>query len=212
MISTRWQDTFVYSQAKAELRFASVPIRPYASIRFIGDLRGRVQPIAGFAPQYLSEQSAILGVGAATPPWRGATFWFEAGSAMHYTGGGRELDVRGGVSFTRRASRGRWFAETNDDALYVRRFNRDTLLYSQNRAGWTVSDAVQIYWNGNTTLDTKRDYWANTVETGPGARWRVNGVEFSANFLRGAYIKNAGNPYRPNYNDLRIGVWYALSY
>lgn len=211
MVSTRWQNTFMYSQAKAELRFASVPIRPYASIRFIGDMRGRVQPIAGLAPQYLSEQSVILGVGAATSSWRGATLWFEAGSALHYRGG-REFDMRGGLSFARRASRGRWFAETNDDALYVRRFNRDTLAYSQNRAGWTISDAVQIYWNGNVTLDTKREYWANTVETGPGARWRVNGVEFSANFLRGAYLKNAGNPYRPNYNDLRIGVWYALSH
>jgi tetratricopeptide (TPR) repeat protein len=212
MISTRWQDTFAYAQAKAELRFASVPIRPYASIRFIGDLRGRVQPIAGLAPQYLSERSAILALGAATKSWQGATLWIEAGTALQYSTGGGQLDVRGGLSFARRATHGRWFAETNDDALYVRRFNRDTLMYSQNRTGWTVSDAIQIYWNGNTTLDTKREYWANTVETGPGARWRVNGVEFSANFLRGAYLKNAGNPYRPNYNDLRIGVWYAFSH
>jgi hypothetical protein len=211
MISTRWRDTFAYAQAKAELRLERVPLRPYASIRFIGDVRGRVQPNASFAPQYLSERSAILGVGLATNTWRGATAWMETGSALKYGEGGRELDIRGGLSYVNRAARGRLFAETNDDLLYVRRFNRDTLLYSQNRTGLNLSDSVQLYWNWNATLDVKREYWANTAETGPGVRWRVSGVEFSANLLRGAYLVNLGNPYRPNFNDLRIGIWYAFS-
>ena len=28
---------------------------------------------------------------------------------------------------------------------------------------------------------------------------------------RGAYLVNQNNPQRPNFNDLRIGVWYAFS-
>ncbi|MEI9814684.1 MAG: tetratricopeptide repeat protein [Acidobacteriota bacterium] len=210
MISTRWRDTFAYAQAKLELRLGNLPLRPYASVRFVGDLRGSVQPIAGLAPQYLSERSVIVAAGLATRSWQGAALWIEAGTALHYSGSGRELDIRGGLSFYRRGSRARWFAETNDDALYVRRFNRDGLLYSQNRTGWTLSDTVQFYWNWNLTADLKREYWANTAETGPGVRWRVNGVELTANFLRGAYLRNVANPYRPNYNDLRIGIWYAF--
>jgi tetratricopeptide (TPR) repeat protein len=210
MISTRWRDTFVYAQAKAELRLDRVPLRPYASIRFVGDVRDRVQPNANFSPQYLSERSAILGLGIATHTWRGATAWFETGTALKYGEGGRELDMRGGLSYANRVG-GKWFAETNDDVLYVRRFNRDTLLYSQNRTGVSLSDTVQMFWNWNATLDVKREYWANTAETGPGVRWRVNGVELSASFLRGTYLVNRGNPYRPNFNDLRIGIWYAFS-
>ncbi len=137
--------------------------------------------------------------------------WFEVGSALKYAEGGAALDVRGGISYANSAHRGKWFAETNDDALYVRRFDRDTLFYSQNRTGYTLSDSVQVYWNWNATQDAKREYWANTVETGPGVKWRVSGVELSANLLRGAYTVNAGNPHRPNYNDLRIGIWYAFS-
>lgn len=210
MVSTRWGNTFAYAQAKAEWTLPA-PVRPYASVRFIGDARGPVEPVIGLGPQYLSERSTILAAGVALPTWRGATAWWESGLALGYSTGQRELDLRGGVSYAARRSRRRWFAETNDDVLYVRRFNRDTLLYSQNRTGWTWSDTVQVYWNWNGTVDAKREYWANTAETGPGVRWRVNGLEFSANFLRGAYVLNQGNPYRPNYNDVRIGVWYAFS-
>ena len=106
-------------------------------------------------------------------------------------------------------SRG-WFAETNDDAVYVRRFENDTLLYLQNRTGYTALRA-QFYWNWNVTTDVKTLYWANYVETGPGLRFRVAPLLFSVNVLRGVYLVNTGNPRGPNFNDLRIGVWYAFS-
>ena len=53
---------------------------------------------------------------------------------------------------------------------------------------------------------------ANTVETGPGVRFRVHPLQFTVNFLRGAYLVNQSNPYRPNFNDIRIGVWYAFTH
>jgi hypothetical protein len=34
----------------------------------------------------------------------------------------------------------------------------------------------------------------------------------TVNWLRGAYLMNAGNPFRPNYTDLRIGIWYAFTH
>ena len=209
MISTRWRDTFAYAQVKTELRLPGV--HPYLSLRFIGDVRGAVRPLIGLGPQYLSERSAILAAGLALPTWKGATVWFEAGRAIPYEGGSGQTDLRGGLSYAKSVHRRKLFAETNDDVLYVSRFNKDTLLYAQNRTGWTLSDSLQAYWNFNGTADLKREYWANTAETGPGVRWKYEAVQFSVNFLRGVYLLNQGNPYRPNYNDIRIGIWYALS-
>ena len=210
MISTRWRDTFAYAQAKTELRLPG--IHPYLSLRFIGDVRGPIRPLVGFGPQYLSEHSVIVAAGLALPTWKGATAWFEAGRAINYQGGATQSDLRGGLSFAKTVNRRRLFAETADDALYVSRFNKDTVVYSQNRAGWTLSDSLQAYWNFNGTGDLKREYWANTAETGPGVRWRYEVVQFSVNFLRGVYLLNQSNPYRPNYNDIRIGIWYAFSH
>lgn len=209
MISTRWRDTFAYAQAKTELRLPG--LRPYLSLRFIGDVRGPIKSLVGLGPQYLSERGVIVAAGLALPTRKGATLWFEAGRAVSYQGGSTQADLRGGLSFAKSVNRRRLFAETTDDALYVSRFNKDTIVYSQNRLGWTLTDSLQTYWNMNGTADLKREYWANTAETGPGVRWRYQAVQFSVNFLRGVYLINAGNPYRPNYNDIRIGIWYALT-
>ncbi|MGH9647796.1 MAG: hypothetical protein ACRD4E_13375, partial [Bryobacteraceae bacterium] len=126
---------------------------------------------------------------------------------------GRALpDYRGGISYAN-ALRGprRLFAETNDDGVFISRFENDSLLYSQNRTGRTFGENVEVYWNWNATVDAMGEYWANTVETGPGVRFRLNPLQFTVNFLRGAYLVNQGNPYRPNFNDVRIGVWYAFT-
>lgn len=216
-ISTRWRDTFVYAQAKTELRTA-FPIHPYLSLRFIGDARGAVRLGANISPQNLSERSVIAGVGLASTPWRGLMAWFEAGEALRYQiphgeTGTALPDYRGGISYSN-ALRGprRLFAETNDDGVFISRFGNDSLLYSQNRTGRTFGESVQVYWNWNATVDATGEYWANTVETGPGVRFRLNPLQFTVNFLRGAYLVNQSNPYRPNFNDVRIGVWYAFTH
>jgi Tfp pilus assembly protein PilF len=212
-ISTRWQDTFVYAQAKTELRWA-FPIHPHVSLRFVGDARGAVRMGANISPQNLSESSVIVGAGLASPVYRGLMAWFEAGEALRYRTPSSALpDFRGGVSYTG-SVRGphRLFAESNDDGVFISRFGNDTLLYSQNRTGRTLGESVQIYWNWNATVDAKGEYWANSVETGPGVRFRVNPLQFTVNFLRGAYLVNQSNPYRPTFNDVRIGVWYAFTH
>ncbi|MGH9559687.1 MAG: tetratricopeptide repeat protein [Bryobacteraceae bacterium] len=227
MFSTRWHDGFAYSQAKTELNLRGWFVRPYASLRFIGDTTGSVD-VANLGPQYLSERSAIVALGLATAAWHGATGWFEAGEAMQYSARRIAPDYRGGVSYGKGfggllapGARG-FFAETNDDGIFVSRFGNDTLLYSQNRAGLTLRSPegfgglhAQIYWNGDATVDALGEYWANTVETGPGLRLRFEGMpaamRFSIDALRGAYLINTGNPRRPNYNDVRVGIWYAFS-
>src|SRR3984885_7084486 len=231
--STRWHDLFGYGQVKTELKLGRLPIRPYLSVRFIGDTRQTIGSTLGNAyPQYLSESSFIFGAGVATLPWRGMTGWFEAGEAVKYLPSRTDVgamipDYRGGLSYAKgfghllNSSKGLFF-ETNDDAVFVSRFQDDMLYYSQNRAGYTFASAEgfgglqeQLYWNGNATADRLHQYWANYVETGPGLRFRFRDLPkallFSVNFLRGAYTVNLDNPRRPNYFDLRIGIWFHFS-
>ncbi len=233
VFSSRWHDVFGYGQIKTELKLGRFPIRPYLSIRLDGDVRQTIGPTIGEAdPQYLSETSFIFAAGVATLPWHGITGWFEAGEAIKYLPSRTDVgamipDYRGGISSAKgfghlmTSSAGLYF-ETNDDAVFISRFQNDMLFYSQNRAGYTLPSAegmgglqAQLYWNGNVTTDRLHQYWANFAETGPGLRFRFRNLPksllFSVNFLRGAYLVNVDNPRRPNYFDLRIGIWYAFT-
>jgi Tfp pilus assembly protein PilF len=226
MYSTRWDDLFAYAQARTELRLRNTWLHPYLSVRLVGDSRGAVD-LANYGPQYLSERSVIAALGIATKPLYGATAWFEAGESLRLDSVHLLPDYRGGVSYAKgfgklltTGAHG-LFAETNDDGIYVSRFDKDTLLYSQNRAGFTLRQPealagfhAQLYWNANATVDMSGQYWANYVETGPGVKFKFESsrVLFSVNLLRGAYLINQGNPRGPNFNDLRIGVWYAFTH
>ena len=227
VFSTRWHDVFGYAQAKTELRLPGWIVHPYVSARFVGDASGAVSLNGSIGPQYLSERSIILGIGAATIPWHGATGWFEAGESFRYDSGRAAPDYRGGLTYTKgfgnvlAPGRHGAFAETDDDGIFVSRFSNDTLVYSQNRTGYTWRETesaggfhAQIFWNWNATVDALHQYWANYVETGPGIRFRFQALPsllFSVNGMRGAYLVNQGNPRGPNFNDLRVGIWYAFS-
>lgn len=221
MFSTRWHDLFLYTQAKTEMKLpgdsVSRWLHPYASVRFIGDAKSAARLGPGIAPQYLSEQSVIAGVGLATSAWKGARGWFEAGEAFRLrpapVSHGLALpDYRGGVAFSRTYGEAGWYVETSDDLIYVHRFGRDTLAYSQNRLGYKTA-RTQFYWNVNATVDSKRESWANFAETGPGMRFRLGTLPalFSVDLLQGVYLIREGNPRGPKFNDLRVGVWYAFT-
>jgi Tfp pilus assembly protein PilF len=228
--SSRWQDMFTYGQVKVELKLGQLPLRAYASTRFIGDTR---QISNEARPQYLSESSFIPGVGLATEYWHGAMLWAEAGVATSYLNSRRNLprlaaDYRGGIAFNRGFGRLMGsrkvglFLETNDDGVFISRFQNDFILYSQNRAGVNLGRAgalgsleTLLYWNMNASADARRQYWANTVEMGPGLRfrwaWMPPSWVYSVNFVRGGYTVMEANPRSRMYNDLRIGFWYALT-
>lgn len=231
MFSTRWHDLFAYGQLKTELRFRRLGLRPYLSARFIGDARGGIAGPGTVVPQYLSESAMVFGAGLATVPRHGAVVWGEAGMALSYLGRrpGTALmkpDYRGGLAYGKgfgrllNSVRGGAFFETNEDAVFVSRFQNDFIFYSQNRAGWTLAPReglaglqLQLFWNLNLTADTKRQYWANFVETGPGLKLRFDSMPrslfFTVSLLRGVYTVNEGNPRGPRFNDLRAGIWYA---
>jgi len=232
--STRWHDAFGYGQVKTELKLGKLPLHPYISARFVGDTRDTTgSTLSNPAPQYLSETSFIFALGVSTTPWRGFTGWFEGGEAVKYLTtrddvGAMIPDFRGGISFARGVGhmlggeRG-FFAETNDDGVFVSRFQDDMLLYMQNRAGYTLSQSdlfggfqSQLFLNVNGTVDRLRQYWANFVEAGPGIRFKFQNLPksmlFSVSFMRGVYTVNEGNSRRPNYFDLRAGLWYAFTH
>ena len=228
LYSSRWRDFFSYAQFKAQLH-PHFPLHPYVSLRFIGDTRGTIgSENGGLAPQYLSQSAIIPGLGVATDAWHGLMGWGEAGVSVGYLTGHILQDYRGGASFTKgfgrmlKSETGGLFFETNDDAIFVSRFDNDFLVYTQNRVGYTPKFGeklgalqTQFYWNVNLTLDQKRQPWANFFETGPGLRFRLAAMPpslyFTVNYLRGNYTV-AGDPYGPTFNDLRAGFWYAFTY
>ncbi|MFL6465194.1 MAG: tetratricopeptide repeat protein, partial [Bryobacteraceae bacterium] len=233
MYSSRWQDVFTYGQIK---RTVPLPLGAwnhlltfYLSTRFMGDVKSSMST-AVVAPQYLSESSFIVGAGISTRTWRHITGWAEAGEAIKYLPFRHDIgtatpDYRGGVNFAKgfgtllNNQHSGWFYETTADAIYVSRFDKDWLFYSQHRAGRTFHIGsgltAQALFNVNYTHDLKNQYWANTVEMGPGLKLRMPfmppNVYFSADLLRGVYTNNQYNPRRPNYNDIRIGFWYAIT-
>lgn len=233
MYSSRWQDAFTYGQIKrtVPLPWASANriFSFYVSTRFIGDVKSSV-PNGIVAPQYLSESSVIIGGGMATKTWHHLTGWVEAGEALKYLPFRHDIgtaipDYRGGINFAKGfgsllgSNVPGLFYETTADAIYVSRFDKDWLFYSQHRAGRTFrvgeNSAFQLLLNANLTQDAKAQYWANTAEFGPGIKIKAPflpaGTFFSTDFLHGVYTNNDYNPRRPNYNDIRVSFWYAFT-
>ncbi|HEY7388444.1 MAG TPA: tetratricopeptide repeat protein [Bryobacteraceae bacterium] len=223
LFSTRWHDLFSYAQAKAEWRkgpLARLHIRPYLSLRFIGDTR---VTIGAVSPQYLSQSSFIVGAGLTTIPWRGITAWGEAGSAMSYVTGHIVPDYRGGVSAARNfgatltSESSGIFTAINTDGVFVSQFGNDFLLYQQTRLGFSSGAKLlraQVYWNFNTTVDAQRQGWANFVETGPGIRIHGDFMPPSMYLLldsmRGWYLIHGAYPVA-HFTDIRAGIWYAVT-
>jgi hypothetical protein len=221
LFSSRWADVFGYGQVKTELKVKHLPAHPYASVRLAGDAR---RSTSGPLRQSLSESAFITALGIATEPWHGGTAWFEAGIATSYLNGNHWSDYRGGVSYTKTRGAGLsgerpgWFLETNGDSVYISHFGEDLINYAQIRGGYTGSLAgarIQTFWNQNFTFDVRSQYWANFAETGPGFRIHPRGfptpVWINLSAVRGVYLRNEGNPGRPNFDDFRVGVWYAFT-
>jgi hypothetical protein len=226
LYSKRFSTVFGYAQAKAEMRLGA--LRPYLSLRAAGDARRHT---GGAEPQLLSESSLIAAFGLRAPLGYGLTLWGEAGRSVSYLherpqGEPRWLpDYRGGLNWFRARGAtlgggepGR-FHEMELDAVYLSRFDDDALAYWRYRPGYRLPDRgrlrAQVYLNWNVTVDTSREYWANTVELGPGLRIRVPTqgppMDFSIDVVRGVHLSNRGNTLRPNYLDIRAGLWYSFT-
>jgi tetratricopeptide (TPR) repeat protein len=232
MYSSRWNDLFSYGQVKRTVplpwKQANKLFSLYLSTRFDGDIKGTVH--TAFGPGYLSGTAFILGAGIASRNWHHLTAWGEAGEGVKYLPNQKDAavpDYRGGLNFAKgfgsllSSRTPGWFYETTGDAVYVSRFDKDWLFYSQHRAGHTFrvwrETSVQLLFNANYVRDVKGEYWANSLEIGPGVklhfRWMPPNVYLSLDLLRGVYTDG---PYLDNmfhrhynYNDIRAGFWFA---
>ena len=183
-------------------------------------------------PQYLSESSVIIGARSRRRV-SGTTFsgWAEAGKLSNICRGAHDIgaaipDYRGGLNFakgfgsmlgthsTRRSSTKRPATPSSSAASIatgcsIRKTARGELFTRRMAA------IFQLYANADYVHDLKNQYWANTVDFGPGGRmhlpWMPPGVYLAADYLRGVYTQNKGNPRRPNYTDFRLSFWYAAS-
>lgn len=240
MFSSRWKDLFTYSQIKHTFPLPWNSLNKlfsfYLSARFDGDIRGQVA--TAFGPGYLSESSFIAGLGASSRTWHHFTGWVEAGESLNYLPGRRDEgiaipDYRGGLNFAKGFGQllgshtPGFFYETTDDAIYVSRFDKDWLFYSTHRAGRTFhawdKTTAQVLFNANYVRDIKNQYWANTIDIGPGAKvhlpWMRPNVYLAADFFHGFYLHGDYTPpctfkkCRPqaSYNDFRLSFWYAAT-
>jgi tetratricopeptide (TPR) repeat protein len=232
LFSSRWHDAFTYGQVKRTIplpwKKGNKLFSLYLSARFMGDIKSSMQQ-KDAVPEYFSENSFIFGMGVASKTWHHLTAWAEAGEAVGYLPSDNHdriiPDYRGGINFAKGfgsllgSHTPGFFYETTADADYVNRFDKDWLFLSQNRFGRTFrmwdGASAQALFNVNATQDSKHQYWANTIEMGPGIKlhlpWMPPNVYLSSDFLRGVYTNNLYNPRRPNYNDVRVGVWYAMT-
>jgi tetratricopeptide (TPR) repeat protein len=231
VFSTRWHDAFAWGQVKRTIpmpwlgnanRFLSF----YVSALFDGDLKGSV-PNQALAPQYLSTSSVTLGAGVSTRTWHHITASVQAGEAINYLPSrhdvGRAIpDYRADLNFVKGfghllgSKNNGLFYETTADAVYIHRFDKDWLFYWDNRAGETLhfggSFSAQALFNLNYVRDLKSEYWANTLEMGPGLKFHTPGMPpnlyLSIDALHGFYT--AWSP-KPNYNDLRVSITYGAT-
>ena len=106
----------------------------------------------------------------ASKTWKHLTAWSEAGEAVKYLPGRHDVgaaipDYRGGVSFSKGfgqllgSGRSGAFYETTGDAIYISRFDKDWLFYSQHKLGRTFAGgripSAQLLLNVNYTRDVK---------------------------------------------------------
>ena len=234
MYSSHWGSMFMYSQAKVEgVRLKKWGFQPYLSLRWVGDTKTCTMLVdcQGAGPM-LSDSAVIAAVGVNRFLTPHLFVWGEAGRAFSYASnnpasGPGQPDYRGGASYLRgwgtaaNSGESGWFTEAGTDAVYVSRYDHNSLLYSQVRRGYTLPEMpgglrLQPLWNLNYTVDARRQWWGNFAETGPGVRFRWAGLppslSFRTDFLRGAYLADRqDNPHPRTYWDARASLWYAIT-
>ena len=172
---------------------------------------------ANISPQNLSERSVIAGVGLASPTWRGLMAWFEAGEALRYQiprgeTGSALPDYRGGISYTS-AVRGPHGCSRKPTTTAFSSAVSTTTVCSIRRTAPAGASAKTFRSTGTGTPPStpRANIGPTPSRPVPACVSGVSPLLFTVNFLRGAYLVNQSNPYRPNFNDVRIGVWYAFT-
>ena len=212
--SSRWRDTFSYGQVKAEWNLHWL-VRPYLSAR--GDRR-YAQPRRPGQPAVFFRKRRHRGRRGWPPvPGTARCCGARPAPAIGYLSHHATPDYRGGLSFAR--SRGRnWFARDHRRRAVPEPLSERGLLYSQNRAGYSAdarAPGVSVLLERNVTVDAQAAILGQLRRD----RARDPDSQHAAGISRDLdrvparrLHVNENNPRRPNFYDLRIGLWYALSH
>lgn len=233
--TNRFNNFITTCQTKVGVKLGT-PLRlePYVGVRLGQDSRTR----GGSVPRIFSDNSATVSAGLQLHPFtQYLGLYGEAGNSVSLlpslpTDRGRSIpDYRGGLFYSRGwgatladqpAGQGPRFREVYVDASFYSRFGDDLIGYMQYKEGFRLPHAgplrAQLFAAAAVAKDSRSDYYNNIVEIGPGLRVAappLSSLQFYVEFLRGAYLTQGHrmrNPYRPNFNNVRIFFVYGKSF
>jgi len=115
-----------------------------------------------------------------------------------------------------------FWGDAYSDISYYRKENKNTIGYAHIKSGihalrfWkTTVDAYAVVY---ANADTKKYFWNNRIEAGPGSwirPWEDLDLKFYVEWLNGTFssIKDATpNPYSRKYYDRRIGILFWIGW
>lgn len=183
----------------------------------------------GAIPLIYADNTAMAGAGfLLRVAGRYVGLFGQAGPAMKLVDDGVsdtvQLDVRGGVvvSWSSAAcflqggiiEAGTWCAEVYSEGVYTSRFDHDIQAFARSRVGFTYVETGPVSWQMYLELraaaDLNGDYYDNLIESGMGARWRLNAplrVDLLAGGHAGGYLGRENRdpiPEQRHYVDLRL--------
>lgn len=112
----------------------------------------------------------------------------------------------------------RLFSDLDGSAGYYSRYHQNGILYLQSREGLHLGSVgpsqISGYLKYDVAKDTHHDFYNNLGEGGAGFEFRPDkraNVGLRLEFMRGSYfgIARQPNPYRPNYNDIRVTLVFG---
>lgn len=204
---------------------AGARVRPWAESAFVlyvlggvqKDLRGTIQRQGNWFPEVIAGFNTFHSWG---PGRNLAPPVFESASPAGTGPDGRTANGEHPVFLQ---WRGDWFVEAGADGAYYSRLS-NAIGYGQLRQGLRIANwgrvaAMDGYAVENLTMDTRGNYYDNSAEIGPGARFVISPspattVTVSTDYVLGTYLgRNAGDTRgdtASNYADFRFTVALSL--
>lgn len=204
---------------------AGARVRPWAESAFVlyvlggvqKDLRGTIQRQGHWFPEVIAGFNTFHSWGPGknlAPPVFGSASPAGTGPDGRTTNGHQAMSLEW---------RGDWFVETGADGAYYSRLS-NAIGYGQLRQGLRIASlgrlaAMDGYAVENITMDTRGNYYDNSAEIGPGARFVISPspattITASADYVLGTYLgRNAGDTRgntASNYADFRLTLALSL--
>ncbi|STX51434.1 Uncharacterized enzyme of heme biosynthesis [Legionella busanensis] len=191
--------------------------------------------IAGDLPQIYEDNVRIMGVGGSINPLKNFPLvaWLEAGQAYDLVYRNRNRwrgDLRGGLMYynefgtkpayydTFRISPD-YYSTLYGDITYFSRYDNNVIGTFITRQGIRIlqyhASIINIYMLGRVFQDTRREFFNNLVEYGPGVGFIPSNrfrIEIRFDYINGTYLPAGGsvNPYGKHYTNKMLQLLYYV--